>query len=265
MYQLRRKRVWCYTSSNGSCFEEQYVILSFPIRLLLPLLSLSPSNTSSSNLRPWKERYHLFQTSSQITSSIEPQHTHQCFLWYIRLVSNPILPIVWYNLKTLRHIRKHVLADPTSFEEPLLDTSLSVVVGEQGDLISVSQLGSTLVSQSEAGISRDILPECITNAKLRREILSKQIFKWILLQSYYFELFLYKKKKERVAHSHLALASHSTWSNPTFVFYILSFPSARNIPVNHVHHLARISIIRQPLPVIHTQDFHPFMIHQIRQ
>ena len=91
-------------------------------------------------------------------------------------MSNPILPIVWYNLKTLRHIRKHVLADPTSFEEPLLDTSLSVVVGEQGDLISVSQLGSTLVSQSEGGISRDILPECITNAKLRREILSKQIF-----------------------------------------------------------------------------------------
>jgi len=72
---------------------------------------------------------------------------------------------------------KHVLADPTSFEEPLLDTSISVVVGEQGDLISVSQLGSTLVSQSEGGISRDILPECITSAKRRREILSKQIFK----------------------------------------------------------------------------------------
>jgi len=72
---------------------------------------------------------------------------------------------------------KHVLADPTSFEEPLLDTSISVVVGEQGDLISVSQLGSTLVSQSEGGLSRDTLPECITSAKRRREVLSKQIFK----------------------------------------------------------------------------------------
>jgi len=72
---------------------------------------------------------------------------------------------------------KHVLADPTSFEEPLLDTSISIVVGEQGDLISVSQLGSSLVSQSEGSLNKDVLPECITSAKLRREVLSKQIFK----------------------------------------------------------------------------------------
>ena len=96
----------------------------------------------------------------------------------------PVLPIV-YNLNLTSYYyyyyyyysRKHVLADPTSFEEPLLDTSISIVVGEQGDLISVSQLGSTLVSQPEGGVSRDILPECITSAKRRREILSKQIFK----------------------------------------------------------------------------------------
>ena len=101
-------------------------------------------------------------------------------------MSNSI-PRIKYNLNLTSYCyyyyyyyyyyRKHVLADPTSFEEPLLDTSLSVVVGEQGDLISVSQLGSTLISQSEGGISRDILPECITSAKRRREILSKQIFK----------------------------------------------------------------------------------------
>jgi hypothetical protein len=47
--------------------------------------------------------------------------------------------------------------------------------------------------------------------------------------------------------------------------FIFSLPPARNIPVNHIHHLARISIIRQPLPVIHAQDFHPFVIHQVRQ
>jgi len=86
-----------------------------------------------------------------------------------------------YKITTSRHFiifyRKHVLADPTSFEEPLLDASISVVVGEQGDLISVSQLGSTLVSQSEGSLSQDALPECITSAKRRREILSKQIFK----------------------------------------------------------------------------------------
>ena len=59
-------------------------------------------------------------------------------------------------------------------------------------------------------------------------------------------------------------SSHSTWSSPTFTLSF-SFPPARNIPVNHIHHLARISIVRQPLPVIHAQDFHPFVIHQIWQ
>ena len=73
--------------------------------------------------------------------------------------------------------RKHVLADPTSFEEPLLDTSISIVVGEQGDLISLSQLGSTLVSHQSGGLSKDILPDCIKTAKLRRDVISKQIFK----------------------------------------------------------------------------------------
>ena len=54
-------------------------------------------------------------------------------------------------------------------------------------------------------------------------------------------------------------------SDQSHVRYILSVHPARYIPVNHIHHLAQISIIRQPLPVIHAQDFHPFVIHQIRQ
>jgi exosome complex component RRP43 len=87
----------------------------------------------------------------------------------------PIVIII-YHPHVIFIYRKHLLADPTSFEEPLLDTSISVVVGEQGNLISVSQLGSTLVSQS-GGLRRDTLPECIAIAKRRREILSKQIFK----------------------------------------------------------------------------------------
>ncbi|EPT00821.1 hypothetical protein FOMPIDRAFT_1030258 [Fomitopsis schrenkii] len=55
----------------------------------------------------------------------------------------------------------HVLADPTSFEEPLLDTTLSVAVDESGGLVSVSQLGLGVVG------SQDVLPRCISAARSR--------------------------------------------------------------------------------------------------
>ncbi|KAM5542397.1 hypothetical protein V8D89_003856 [Ganoderma adspersum] len=56
----------------------------------------------------------------------------------------------------------HVLADPTSFEEPLLDTSVSVVVDDDGGLISVMQLGLGAVG---AGGGEDVLTTCIDAAR----------------------------------------------------------------------------------------------------
>ncbi|TFK94906.1 ribosomal protein S5 domain 2-like protein [Polyporus arcularius HHB13444] len=53
----------------------------------------------------------------------------------------------------------HVLADPTSFEEPLLDTTVSVVVDNNGGLISVMQLGLGIVGGD------DVLSQCIDAAK----------------------------------------------------------------------------------------------------
>ncbi|KAH7929016.1 ribosomal protein S5 domain 2-like protein [Leucogyrophana mollusca] len=55
-----------------------------------------------------------------------------------------------------------VLSDPTSFEEPLLDTSLSVIVDESGNLISVSELGMGASIEEQT-----ILLECIADAKKR--------------------------------------------------------------------------------------------------
>ncbi|RPD67466.1 ribosomal protein S5 domain 2-like protein [Lentinus tigrinus ALCF2SS1-7] len=49
----------------------------------------------------------------------------------------------------------HLLADPTSFEEPLLDTTVSVVVDENGGLTSVMQLGLGIVGGD------DVLSKCI--------------------------------------------------------------------------------------------------------
>ncbi|CAL1699968.1 unnamed protein product [Somion occarium] len=53
----------------------------------------------------------------------------------------------------------HVLADPTTFEEPLLDTTFSVIMNEDGKLVSVLQLGLGLVGQPGT------LDRCIAAAK----------------------------------------------------------------------------------------------------
>lgn len=67
--------------------------------------------------------------------------------------------------------RSRILADPTSFEEPLLDTTLTVILDEQGSLIQVTQLG--VGGASEQG---DTLTECIAAAKIRTSFLAKNSF-----------------------------------------------------------------------------------------
>lgn len=62
---------------------------------------------------------------------------------------------------TLQTLSTYILADPTSFEEPLLDTTLSIVVDQQGALISVTQLGLGVTG------SGDTLTNCIAAAKKR--------------------------------------------------------------------------------------------------
>ena len=66
--------------------------------------------------------------------------------------------------------RTHVLADPTSFEEPLLDGTISIILSNANPdrLISVSQLGA----------GHDALLPCIEAAKVRcREIVGSDIYK----------------------------------------------------------------------------------------
>ncbi|KAI0758196.1 ribosomal protein S5 domain 2-like protein [Fomes fomentarius] len=55
----------------------------------------------------------------------------------------------------------HILADPTSFEEPLLDTTVSVVIDDHGGLTSVMQLGLGIL-----GTTDDVLTRCIDASKL---------------------------------------------------------------------------------------------------
>lgn len=56
----------------------------------------------------------------------------------------------------------HVLSDPSSFEEPLLDTAITIIVDEKGELTSVLQTGPG------ASGSLNTLSQCISTAKARR-------------------------------------------------------------------------------------------------
>jgi exosome complex component RRP43 len=67
------------------------------------------------------------------------------------------------------NFRTILLVDPTSFEEPLLATTITIITDEIGQLVSVSQLGPSISSQN------DVLSKCILFAKARTVELAKQI------------------------------------------------------------------------------------------
>lgn len=92
-----------------------------------------------------------------------PAYRYQCHLEF--LTRKLICIVVDVYLCLLFRLR--ILADPTSFEEPLLDTTITVILDEQGNLIQVTQLG---VETSGHG---DTLTKCIAAAKIRRSFLAK--------------------------------------------------------------------------------------------
>jgi exosome complex component RRP43 len=60
-----------------------------------------------------------------------------------------------------------VLADPIAFEEPLLETSISIVLDERGDILSTSQLGIA---------DKDTMSMCVSSAKERHEARGHEIY-----------------------------------------------------------------------------------------
>ncbi|KAI0297359.1 ribosomal protein S5 domain 2-like protein [Russula brevipes] len=60
-----------------------------------------------------------------------------------------------------------ILADPTAFEEPLLDTSISIVLDERGAILSATQLGIA---------DKDTMSACVASAKDRHEARGREIY-----------------------------------------------------------------------------------------
>ena len=68
-----------------------------------------------------------------------------------------------------------MLADPTAFEEPLLEGAVCAVLGAGGAVVSLSQTGSVLVASAD-GAERDVLAECVAAAQRRRVELVRSAF-----------------------------------------------------------------------------------------
>ncbi|KAH8096594.1 ribosomal protein S5 domain 2-type protein [Cristinia sonorae] len=62
----------------------------------------------------------------------------------------------------------HILADPTTFEEPLLDTTFTITLDDSGGIVSVVQLGLGMAAAGLIGGGKgDVLNQCIEAAKRR--------------------------------------------------------------------------------------------------
>lgn len=68
-----------------------------------------------------------------------------------------------------------MLADPTAFEEPLLEGSVCAVLGAGGAVVSLAQTGSVCVAGAD-GAERDVLAECVAAAQRRRLELVRAAF-----------------------------------------------------------------------------------------
>jgi len=63
--------------------------------------------------------------------------------------------------------RTTILVDPVAFEEPLLDTSLSIVLDERGAILSANQLGIA---------DKDTMSACVASAKVHYEARGREIY-----------------------------------------------------------------------------------------
>jgi len=63
--------------------------------------------------------------------------------------------------------RTTILADPVAFEEPLLDTSISIVLDERGAILSANQLGMA---------DKDTMSACVASAKEHHEARGREIY-----------------------------------------------------------------------------------------
>ncbi|KAF9035906.1 ribosomal protein S5 domain 2-type protein [Panaeolus papilionaceus] len=71
---------------------------------------------------------------------------------------------------------KHILPDTTSFEEPLCQSSISVVLAAGGKIVALTQYGPVSLINADEGSERDALKTCIEKAKKRRDAVVRKAF-----------------------------------------------------------------------------------------
>lgn len=79
--------------------------------------------------------------------------------------------LVFYGLYSSMGSRTRLLADPTSFEEPLLDSTITVIL-QDSKVILVSQSG-TCITDLNGGDPMERVKKCIALAKKRQEAIKE--------------------------------------------------------------------------------------------
>lgn len=102
----------------------------------------------------------------QISEGLPISLSFGLFDSYVLPISSTTLFCFLADLITYRYslhvlLCRHILADPTSFEEPLLDTTISITLNAStNQLLAVSKLGEGLAGT-------DVVGQCIKEAKRR--------------------------------------------------------------------------------------------------
>jgi exosome complex RNA-binding protein Rrp42 (RNase PH superfamily) len=110
-------------------------------------------------------------SNTSLSAAAIVEYTYKHVLWDFRLVS--YLQFSFASSLLIPLYRKLIFSDPTAFEEPLLDTTITIIVGDENQIVSLSQLGSAVLTVENG--QKDALSECISIAKRRREELIRTL------------------------------------------------------------------------------------------
>ncbi|KAF8492919.1 ribosomal protein S5 domain 2-type protein [Gautieria morchelliformis] len=155
-------------------------------RLNNVLISLEVLSTASLCIHPGKAVWVLYVDATCL--NYDGNAFDATLLAMIAALKNTKLPMAKFNEETgrttcshsssvpldIRHLplsasfgifdSSHILADPASFEEPLLDAFITVILNEDGALNSIAQSGLATVGEKS---SEEVVAGCVAEAKKR--------------------------------------------------------------------------------------------------
>ena len=173
MHKLWWKHVWCKTNYDGFCSFQWWAAIIYFFQSWLVVGCFQSGYRRRYMMRNQDKRYAI------VNPKPHWQLVVYCFpcrsVSSTRMLRSFVYPSIlsekfWWD-------RTHILADPTAFEEPLLDSTVTIVTGE--DSTSEVEYGLGIVNpsskwtSSSGAVADDPLSACIKAAKTRRYDLAR--------------------------------------------------------------------------------------------